>query len=215
MLVCLPLCMALLPGGATAEAIIRISPRPGAEAASFEDVQSDDWFFDAVQLMQEKELMDPVEEGRFAPAEAASRAAVVTALWRLVGRPVCGQGKSGTFADVPEYVWYTEAVEWAASKELIQGYGDGTFGPDKPVTREQLAAILYRYEQMKGGGFTGMWMFRLAFADVAEISEWAYEPMCWLTMHKIMVGRGNDLLAPKGLATRAEAAQLLKNYLNQ
>lgn len=211
-LLCLPLCMTLLTPAQAMRDIILIAPRPSG-AATFSDVESGDWFSEAVQFVKEKGLMDPAEEERFAPGETASRADVVTALWRLEGQPVCGQGKSGTFSDVPEYEWYTEAVEWAASQELVCGYGDGTFGPEKAVTREQMATILYRYEQMKGGGFKGLWMFRLAFGDVSEISEWAYEPLCWMTMHKVMVGKGNDILDPKGLTTRAEAAQLLKNYL--
>ena len=212
MLFGLSLCMMLLPGEAAARDIILIAPRPNSTVA-FEDVADDAWYREAAVHVCQKKWMDPVEEGKFAPEQSATRGEVVLALWRLEGQPISGQGKSGTFADVPENEAYTEAVEWAASEGLIQGHGDGTFGPGQPVTREQLATILYRYEQKRGGGFTGMWMFRLAIADVAEISDWSYEPMCWMTMHKAMVGKGEERLDPKGVATRAEMAQILKNYL--
>ncbi len=93
------------------------------------------------------------------------------------------------------------------------GYGDGRFGPNDAITREQLAAMLYRYEQKRGsGGFTGAWMFLLDFADREEVSGWAYEAMCWMTMNHVIQGKGNRILDPRGYAARAEAAAMVQRY---
>ena len=116
------------------------------------------------------------------------------------------------FDDVAEGVWYTEAIRWAAASGVVGGYGNGKFGPGNPVTREQLAAMLYRYEQYKGGGFTGTWMFPLNYADADLVSSWAREPMCWAAMNGIITGIGNDQLDPQGKATRAQAASMIMRF---
>ena len=117
------------------------------------------------------------------------------------------------YGDVPAGKWYTEAVRWATSEGIVEGYGNGKFGPSDPITREQLFTMLYHYEQRNGGGFTGAWMFRLDFADVADVSDWAYEAICWCSMNGIVEGKGNGVLDPKGKATRAEAAAMLMRFL--
>ena len=94
----------------------------------------------------------------------------------------------------------------------VSGYSAETFGPNDPVTREQLAAILYRYAQSKGKGFTGSWMFLLDYADRAEISDWAYEAMCWMTMKGILNGTGSKMLEPRGSATRAQVAAMIQRF---
>ena len=182
---------------------------------AYSDLDTEEWYHEAVDYVLWKGLMNGVGNGKFDPDGATSRAMIVTILWRLEGEPVYGQGKSGTFADVPEYTWYTEAVEWAAANGIVNGYGDGSFGPNDDITREQLATILYRYEQYKGGGFTGAWMFLLDFTDRTEVSDWAYEAMCWTNMHGIVNGKGEGILDPKGSAKRSEAAQMLMNYLER
>ena len=101
----------------------------------------------------------------------------------------------------------------AASKGIVAGVSEDSFAPDAPLTREQLATILYAYEKANGGGFTGSWMFLLNYPDRADVAEWAYEPLCWMTMHQVMTGKDSGMLDPKGLATRAEAAQMLMRYL--
>jgi len=118
------------------------------------------------------------------------------------------------FDDVTEDMYYYDAVKWASENGIVSGYGDGIFAPDDKITRQQLATMLYRYEQYMGGGFAGTWMFRMEYTDLADIAEWAYEPLCWMTMHDVMSGYGNGLLAPNDNATRAQAAQMLMNYLH-
>ena len=150
-----------------------------------------------------------IENDTFAPDASASRATLITTLWRLAGEPVVNYAMN--FADVPQDMWYSEAVRWAASERIVQGY-DGRFNPDDPITREELAVILYRYEQKMGGGFKGMWMFPLRYSDEAEVSEWAYEAICWLTMKGIYVSLEEGVLNPAEEATRADIAAFLHRY---
>lgn len=180
-------------------------------AEQFTDLDAGAWYYEAVDYVLKNALMAGVGEGTFAPGMITDRAMIVTILWSLAGKPVAEDGRS--FTDVEEGKWYTDAIRWAASEGIIAGSGDGTFAPGGELTREQLAAILYSFEKYKGGGFTGTWMFRLNYPDVAEISDWAYESMCWMTMHKVISGKDGGILDPKGAATRAEVAQMLMRYL--
>ena len=118
--------------------------------------------------------------------------------------------EKATFDDVAENAYYSEAVAWAAKNGLVNGIGDNKFNPDANVTRQDMATIIYRYMQYKGEGFKGMWAFLLDFNDRDEIAEYAYEPICYLTMNSIMTGRPGKLIDPKGLATRAEAAAIIE-----
>jgi hypothetical protein len=135
---------------------------------------------------------------------------LVTMLWRMEGQPVVNYAMQ--FSDVAEEDWYAEAIRWAAAEGLVLGYDDGTFGVNNPITLEQMAVILYRYEQYKGGGFTGMWMFRLNYDDIADISEWAYEAVCYMVMKGVYCAPTETTLQPQKSATRAEAAGFLNRY---
>ena len=139
-----------------------------------------------------------------------TRAMAVTVLWRLAGEPVVNYLMQ--FEDVPQGMWYSEAIRWAAAEGIVLGYGDGTFGAEDSITREQLAVILYRYEQYLGGGFTGMWMFPLRYNDAEDVADWAYEAICWLTMKDIYVTNEGTLLDPGEKATRAETAAFLCRF---
>lgn len=166
---------------------------------------------DAIDFTTARGIFVGTGADTFTPDGSITRGMFVTALWRLAGEPVVNYLMR--FADVDSEAYYTEAIRWAASEKIAEGYSVEAFGPNDPITREQLASILYRYEQKNGGGFTGMWMFLLNYADRAEVSSWAYEPVCYMTMHGILGGKDDNLLDPKGTATRAEAAQIFKNYL--
>jgi hypothetical protein len=115
------------------------------------------------------------------------------------------------FDDVPAGTWYTDAVIWAAENKIVEGYGNGKFGPSDDITREQLATILYRYAQTKGKGFTGAWMFPLNFPDAAEVSDWADEAMHWMVMNGVIQGKSGKLV-PQGGASRAEAATMIQRF---
>lgn len=116
------------------------------------------------------------------------------------------------FRDVVSGQYYTQGIAWAAEKGIVAGYGNGLFGPNDSITREQLAVMLYRYKQTRGGGFIGSWRSLLDFNGRAEVSEWAYEAMCWMTMHGVIEGKGDKTLDPKGNAARAEVAAVLMRY---
>ncbi len=171
------------------------------------------WYAGAVEFVLEGGLMVPADGTDFLPEEGATRADFLLALWKLEGGPVVNYLM--TFTDVGQEEPYAEAVRWAAAMGIAKGFPDGTFRPGAVLSRQEMATFLYRYEQTKGGGFTGMWMFLLDCTDRADVAEWAYEPLCWLTMHGIVNGDGTGALKPQDTATRAEMAQILKNYLEK
>ncbi len=143
------------------------------------------------------------------PDGTVTRAMLVYSLWGMEDCPVVNYIMP--YSDIDESADYAEAIRWAAASGIVLGYGDGTFGPEDTLTREQMAAILYRYEQYHGGGFKGMWMLFLDFEDRAEVSDWAYEAICWLLMNDIYVTR-DALLAPDAYATRLEMAEAILKY---
>ena len=173
----------------------------------FADVTTGDWFYEAVDYVFQRDLMNGTGGAQFTPNGTASRAMVATILWRMAGEPQVNYAMS--FADVPAGTWYTEAVRWAASEGIVTGYSDTKFGPDDPVTREQFAAMLYRYAQTLGEGFTGSWSFPLDFPDAAEVSDYAYEALCWMTKEKVLEGMEDGNLHPQSTATRAQLATML------
>ena len=116
-----------------------------------------------------------------------------------------------SFSDVTAGKYYASAVEWANSVGIVKGYGDGTFGPEDEITREQFAAILYRYAGYKGYS-TSAAADLSSFTDAAHISGYAKEAVSWANAENIIRGRGNGILDPKGGAKRSEAAQMLMNY---
>ena len=183
-----------------------------AESSSlpFTDVSVNDWFYDAVAYVFDNGLMDGTAGTAFSPLMTTNRAMVVTILWRLAGSPE--PDAAPAFSDVAADSWYTDAVAWASENGIVKGYSDTVFAPDDTVTREQLATILYRYVQHTGGGFQGAWAFPLDYADADQVSDWAYEAMCWCTMKSIINGVGGNTLNPQGSATRAEVAQILMNF---
>ena len=194
----------------TVEASFTQDDTPVETGLPFTDVKADDWFYEAVKYAYDNKLMDGTSSTTFAPLMTTNRAMIVTILWRLEGSPVVNYAMN--FSDVESGVWYTEAVRWAAAEGIVKGYSDTVFAPDDTVTREQLATILYRYVQHTGGGFQGAWAFPLDYADADQVSDWAYEAMCWCTMKSIINGVGGNTLNPQGSATRAEVAQILMNF---
>ena len=175
----------------------------------FTDVAQNAWYREAVAYVYGEGLMNGVSDTRFAPEQKLSRAMVAQILYNLAeGTPGTGAG----FQDVPEGQWYTDAVNWAAREGLMDGYGDGRFGPDDSITREQLASILYRYAaycqyDVKASGDLS------AFTDGAQASQWAVEGLVWAVDRGLMTGKGGGTLDPKGTATRAEVAQVFRSFL--
>ena len=176
----------------------------------FVDVRESDWFYEAVDYVFQRDLMNGTDPTHFTPDGTSSRAMVATILWRMAGQPQADDTLS--FTDIPASAWYTEAVRWAAETGIVTGYSDTKFGPDDPVTREQFAVMLYRYAQTLGEGFTGSWSFPLDFPDAAQVSDYAYEALCWLTMENVINGMEDGTLHPQGTATRAQLATMLMRF---
>ena len=177
--------------------------------SSFSDAKPTAWYHDGVHWALDEGIMKGIAETLFAPNDATTRAMVVTMLWRLEGEK---DGKPSPFTDVEPGSWYEQAVNWAAETGVVNGTSETTFSPDDPVTREQLAAMLYRSAQAKGQGFTGAWDFPLSFPDADNVSEYAYEPLCWMTMHKVIQGMDDGTLAPRDNATRAQIATMFMRF---
>ena len=179
----------------------------------FRDVRPEDWFYADVRYVYEAGLMNGTAEGLFSPDLFTSRAMIVTVLWRLSGSPVVNYYMP--FADVDQASWYAEAVRWAASCGIVAGYDNGNFGPNDPVTREQLAAILYRcaayrQEDTSIGADTNI----LSFTDAASVSEYAVPALQWACGAGILQGADGALL-PTHPATRAQTAAILHRFCQQ
>ncbi len=176
----------------------------------FTDVVDTSWFYAAVQYVWEKGLMTGMDGKTFSPESTTTRAQLVTILWQLAG---CPDSESGAaYSDTQASAWYAKAVAWAGANGIVSGYADGSFGPDDAVTREQFAAILYRYAQSLGEGFTGSWYFLLDYSDAQQISAWADEAMHWCVMKGILSGTGADTLSPGMSTTRGQMAVMLMQF---
>ena len=172
----------------------------------FADVPKDAWYYEAVRFVCERGLMNGYADGRFAPEDTLSRAQLAQILFNKEGQPA-GNGQSD-FTDVSGGAWYSAAVCWAADQGIVGGYGNGTFGPNAPITREQLAVMLWRYV-----GSPATANKELHFNDTGEISGFALEAMRWAVENGILNGYGDGQLGPQGQATRAQVAQMLKNFI--
>ena len=176
----------------------------------FTDVKADDWFYEAVKYVYDNKLMDGTSATTFAPLMTTNRAMIVTILWRLEGQPETDATLS--FTDVESGVWYTDAVNWAASKSIVKGYSDTVFAPNDTVTREQLATILYRYAEYKEYDVSAKGDLT-TFADSAKTSSWAAEAMEWAVGSSLLSGKDGGKLDPTGTATRAEVATILMRFM--
>lgn len=172
----------------------------------FSDVRTGDWYYSAVQYAVEKGLMKGTSSNTFSPGVVTSRGMIATILYNLDGSR---EAELSTFKDVKPDAYYAHAVAWAQKKGIIAGYGNGMFGPDDSITREQMATILWKYAGSPAANSQGL----ASFKDAAEISAYAQDALAWATQAGIINGKGAGLLDPKGQATRAETAQIMKNFL--
>lgn len=154
----------------------------------------------------ERGLMSGYEDGRFGPNDTLSRAQLAQILFNREDRPVVNYLLD--FSDVAGEAWYIEAIRWATCQGIVAGYGDGLFGPNDPITREQLAVMLWRY-----AGSPAATNMELNFNDESEISPFAREALRWAVENGILNGYGDGRLGPQGQASRAQTAQLLKNFI--
>ncbi len=175
----------------------------------YADVKSSDWFYGAVKYVSQNSLMSGTSTTAFEPNANMTRAMLVTVLYRLDGNPAVN-GSNG-FTDVTDGQWYTDAVTWANANAIVSGYGSGLFGTNDSVTREQLAAILYRYAQYKGYDVTAS-VDLTSYTDAASVSSWAETAMEWVVAQSLINGTTTTALSPAGDATRAQVATILMRF---
>ena len=179
--------------------------------AGFTDVPSDAWYAAGVDYVVAKKLMNGVGNGRFAPDSPLTRGQIVTILYRLAGSPDPGAGSS-YFRDIPDGQWYTKAVIWAAGQDIVYGYRDGRFHPDREITRQELVTILYRYCGAKPGKASAL----RRFPDKDEVSDYALDAMRWAVGEGLIKGiktDKGDYLSPNSGTTRAQFAVILQRWL--
>ena len=175
----------------------------------FVDVKTGDWFYNDVKYVYEKGMMAGTAADVFAPNATTTRAMIVTILYRLEGSPaVTG---TSAFVDVPAGQWYTDAVNWAAANQIVNGTSATTFAPNDSITREQMAAILYRYAQYKGYDVTQKADLS-GYADSQQVSAYAKDALAWANAAKLINGVTDTTLAPQGNATRAQVSAILHRF---
>ena len=194
----------------------------------FGDVKETDWYYNAVMFVNANGLMIGVSAAEFAPNSNLTRAMLVTILYRIEGSGLLFQGSAdkdgrekseseilnSEFVDVVEGAWYSDAVRWAAENGMVTGYGDGRYGPNDDITREQFVTILYRYSKFAGfdvsvGEDTNI----LSYEDAFSVSEYAIPAFQWACGAGVITGKPGGYLDPLGKATRAEAATILMRFL--
>ncbi len=174
----------------------------------FNDVSYGDWYYDAVQFVYSKGIMDGVDYYKFAPNGTITRGMIVTMLWRMAGEPF--EMPVTSFTDVEIGRYYTTAVAWACRNGIADGMGESTFGPNDAITREELVTLLYRYAQYFGHSCIGTSIE--GFADAGSVSSYAYNAMCWAYKAGVVTGTTGSRLNPQGTASRAEAAQMIMSF---
>jgi dienelactone hydrolase len=206
------LAFALIASLSSVSALAEGTAVPNAEAApAFDDVVSGEWYYDAVRFAVQNGLMEGVSDQLFAPQDAMTRTALVTALYSLDGSKKTDA--PAAFPDVAASAPYCDAVEWAAANGIAAGYGDGTFGVKNDVTRQQMAVMFQRYAKYKGRS-TENTADLSAYADASDVADSARGAMGWAVSEGLIAGTGHLMLMPDGPATRAQTAAILMRYVN-
>ena len=181
--------------------------------SDFTDLEMSAWYHDGIHFCLAEGLMQGVSDALFEPDSRLARGMLVQMLYNREGRPAVSGGTS--FGDVQDGAWYADAVNWAVQTGVAQGYDNGNFGPDDPITREQLAALLYRYALAKGyEADAGSQAALSAYGDAGEVSGYALPAMRWACDAGIVTGVTESALEPRGTATRAQAATMFMRFLN-
>ena len=176
----------------------------------FADVKESDWFYNDVMFVYSNGIMAGTGETTFEPNTTTNRAMFVAVVWRLENMPA--PENTASFTDVEKGTWYTEAAAWAYENGIASGFGDGTFGPNEKLTREQLAVFLYKYAQYKGYDLTITGNID-SFIDKDSVSPWAKDAVTWAVQNGFIAGKDGNKLDPKGFATRAEFAAIIHRFI--
>ena len=183
---------------------------PTQPGLPFTDVSKGEWYYDGVNDLYRRGIMDGTTETLFAPSQGLSRGQLAMIFYRMAGEPEVTA--KDTYSDVPAGLWCAKAVTWASANGLVLGYEDGTFRPDQPVQRQQLVAMLFRYAAFCGMSAVTLEENLLSFQDVGAVSGYARPAMNWAVGQGILLGSENYLM-PREQATRAQVAMVLHRYL--
>lgn len=186
-------------------------PQPAPVTEIFEDLVPGAWYEDAVQYAYDNGLLTGTSVTTFAPDAVTTRGMVVSVLHRLAGSPAAEE--DAAFDDVDASAWYGEAVRWAVSEGIVNGYSDTAFGPDDAVTREQLAAMLQSFSTWRGDA-DGTRSDLSGYEDASAVSGWALDAVEWANAQGLLNGTSATTLAPQGQATRAQVAAMLQRFLS-
>ena len=188
------------------------TPAPDAEdncpSEKFVDVDPSQWYHEGIDYALTNGLMSGMDDTTFEPDSTTTRAMIVAVLYRLDGSPEVAMAN---FTDVPENAWYANAVAWGEANGVVSGYDEETFGPEDSITREQMAAILYRYAQYKGIDVSAQADLSV-YSDAGSVSDWANTSLSWANAEGLVSGMSDTELAPTGTATRAQVAAILMRY---
>lgn len=204
--------------GSTAASVVELTAEaaptsfyvPFGTITAQSDLDPNEWYYEGVNYCLKNKIMDGYDDGTFRPTEPTTRAMLVQILWNLEKKP-----RSNTelaFNDVSDQ-WFTPAVRWATEIGLVIGYDNGDFGPEDIITREQMAAILYRYAKYKTGELVGDPLH--AYEDAAKISDYAVEAMEWACGAGVIIGTSDTMLSPLDSATRAQIATIMMRYMTK
>lgn len=179
----------------------------------FNDVSVSDWFYDPVCYAYQQGLMTGTSDDTFSPNMAMTRGMIVSVLYRLEGSPALSDGNLGyPYEDVHGDDWYAMPVYWARENGIVSGYSDTQFGPNDPITREQMAAILHNYSAYKGQDVSARADLS-KYSDADQVSSWAETVLSWANAEGLINGMTETTIAPQGLATRAQVAAIFQRYL--
>ena len=192
------------------EIVDDIAGAAGSGNEFFTDVKGSAWYYDAVKFVYENGFMDGVGDNKFNPNGTLTRAMIAQVLYNLEGET---SSYPTVFDDVAKSAWYADAVNWAAASGIVEGKGNNKFDPNAAITRQEMAAILYRYSELKGYDVSDVDSLS-SFTDASKVASWAKEAMGWAVENYVINGKGNGKLDPTGTATRAEVAQILMNLCN-
>ena len=182
---------------------LNLNALAAVEDTGYADIDAGSWYADAVEYVRDNGLMSGTTATTFEPGGTTTRAMLAQILYREAGSPAVSG--NDTFTDTQEGAWYADAVLWASQAGVISGYGDGRFGPNDPVSREQIAVILWRYAGSPAAQGED-------FADEASISTWAADAVDWARSAGLMTGQEGNRFAPQASATRAETAVILRAF---
>ena len=197
-----------MPASAVKVGVSYVKATETPSETKFNDVSANDWFASAVDYVTGKGMMNGTADNTFSPKANTTRGMVVTVLYRLENQP---STSAASFTDVASGAYYANAVAWANANGIVSGYGSGKFGPNDKVTREQLAAILYRYAQYKKYNVSGAKSLD-GYTDAQSVSSYAVPALQWANAAGVVTGKSGSKLDPKGNATRAEVAAMLMRF---